>query len=70
VDINIFSTNQEYKALESFLATRLYEFNAAATGVSDAQYLGLQIEGAGNEVASHPEGHSNIWFTKALVNGP
>jgi len=143
VDIKIFSTNEEYKALESFLATRLYEFNAAATGVSDAQYLGLQIEGAGNEVvagvaghtwcntcflgyvwvserergkgygkrlleaaeqearkrgcgnivlsthsfqaprfyermgfeksaevAGHPVGHSNIWFTKALVNGP
>ena len=57
-DIKVFSTQAEYKALESFLGTRLYEYNAAVTGVYDAQYLGLQIESARNEVVAGVAGHT------------
>ena len=57
-DIEAFQTEDEYHALEALLSARLYEFNAAATGVKDAQYVGLSIKNRSNEVVAGVSGHT------------
>ena len=58
IEVEATCTDEDYHALESFLSTKLQEFNAAVTGVKDAQYLGLRIENPNDEVVAGVAGHT------------
>ncbi len=56
VDITVFSSDND--SLESFLGDRLYEFNVAATGISDGKSLWAAIPGDDETVVAGIAGHT------------
>jgi ribosomal protein S18 acetylase RimI-like enzyme len=50
--------SEQYPELEAFLAERLYEFNAQATGLFDAKILAGSIRGPNGEIIAAVSGHT------------
>jgi GNAT superfamily N-acetyltransferase len=50
--------NEQYAELDAFLAERIYEFNAQATGLFDGECFAGSIRGATGEIIAAVSGHT------------
>ena len=65
--------NADHAALDAFLVDRLYDFNAAATGLDGGELLAAAIRGDGGDVIAAATGHTwggtcyvaHLWVAQA-----